>query len=225
MPDPLPPPSLSHAREQTIAQLSDQFANDNLSLDDLERRIERVYKAASLAELDAITADLTRRVPATLSHTNVNDRARDSAPAFAPVSGVPMPYGLEPVPATSRMLAIMSETRRKGRWAVPRRLDVLALMADAKLDFTQAVMPSGVVDVHINCMWAACKLVVPRGMRVINEMHAIMGSARSSADELPPPGAAGADMPVIRLRGIALMGEVKVVVDKRGRSRYEDDDA
>ena len=51
-------PSLSRAREQKISELSTFFANDDLSLEDLERRIERVYKAANVSELDAITADL-----------------------------------------------------------------------------------------------------------------------------------------------------------------------
>ena len=58
MPEPLPPPALTRAREQKIAELSTHFANDDLSLEDLERRIERVYKAATIADLEAITADL-----------------------------------------------------------------------------------------------------------------------------------------------------------------------
>jgi hypothetical protein len=43
-----------------IEQLSAHFANDELTLEDLERRIERVYKATTPAELDRITADLSR---------------------------------------------------------------------------------------------------------------------------------------------------------------------
>ena len=52
----VPVPSLSRAREEKISELSTHFANDDLSLEDLERRIERVYKAANVAELEDITA-------------------------------------------------------------------------------------------------------------------------------------------------------------------------
>jgi len=50
---PSPIASLARAREQKISELSQYFANDDLSLDDLERRIERVYRAANVLELDA----------------------------------------------------------------------------------------------------------------------------------------------------------------------------
>src|SRR6185312_17365173 len=65
MAEPLPPPSLARAREQKISELSEHFANDDLSLEDLERRIERVYKASSMVDLEQITADL--HLPATLT--------------------------------------------------------------------------------------------------------------------------------------------------------------
>ena len=45
------PTNLSRARESKIEELSRHFANDDLSLEDLERRIESVYKAANAAEL------------------------------------------------------------------------------------------------------------------------------------------------------------------------------
>ena len=63
MSEPLPPPSLARAKEQKINELSEHFANDNLSLEDLERRIERVYKSVSVADLDQVTADLRGMAP------------------------------------------------------------------------------------------------------------------------------------------------------------------
>ena len=78
---PLPLSSLSRAREQKISELSQAFANDDLSLDDLERRIERVYKAANVVELDEITADLRQAVlPAALPKPS--RISRDSAKAI-----------------------------------------------------------------------------------------------------------------------------------------------
>jgi hypothetical protein len=51
-------------------------------------------------------------------------------------------------------------------------------------------------------------------MRVINEMHAIMASVVSKAEEMDPPGTIHRG-PTLRLTGTALMAEVKVVVRRR----------
>jgi hypothetical protein len=194
-------PSLSRAREQKITELSAHFANDDLTVEDLERRIEQVYKAASVAELDTITADL-HNLPAP------SGRAREVHPAPA-TSRTPTAYA-----NSGRILSIMGESRRMGRWQVPQQLDVVSVMSDTTIDLTQAAMPPGIVDIHMRVVWAACKVVVPPGMRVINEMHAIMASVHSKAEDAEP-GRSAPFPPTIRLTGTALMSEVKVVVRRR----------
>lgn len=193
-------PSLSRAREQKISELSTHFANDDLTLEDLERRIERVYKAASVAELDAITADLGSAAPAIGRSPDARSASARGSTALVPNRG--------------RILSIMGESRRMGRWQVPQRLEVAAVMSDMKIDLTQAVMPAGIVEIDMRVVMAACKVVVPPGMRVINEMHALMASVHSKADDAPAV-AGSAYAPTIRLTGFALMSEVKVVVRRR----------
>ena len=197
----MPVPS-SQAREQKISELSSHFANDHLSLEDLERRIERVYKAATVAELEEITADLRVIAP----------------PVRAPADRAVASASRSPSPAypqdKARILSIMGESRRLGRWYVPQRLEVVSIMSDMQIDLTQAVVPSGVVEFDMRVVWAACKVIVPPGMRVVNEMHAIMASVQSDADDISPT-AEDAYAPTIRLTGMALMAEVKVVVRRR----------
>jgi hypothetical protein len=206
-------PALARAREQKISELSQHFANDDLSLEDLERRIERVYQAASVADLDAITSDLKAAIPQA-------QRGRGSVPQ-ASASYTPMAAPIQ----SARILAVMSESKRTGRWQVPSRVDVISLMADTKIDLTQAVMPPGGAEFHVRSVWASCKIIVPPEMRVINEMHAIMASVVSKADEMDPPGALRHG-PTLRLTGTALMAEVKVVVRRREDALAElgDDD-
>ena len=195
-----PVPSLNRAREQKISELSQHFANDDLSLDELERRIELVYKAGTIAELEAITADLRVAALALAARDAISVAPRRVLAADA---------------RRGRLLAIMGESRRTGRWLVPGELRVVSLMSDTRLDLTQAVMATGTSEIHLSVVWSACRLIVPPGMRVINEMHAIMSSVTSSADEMDPPGSSRTDAPTIRLTGTALMAEVKVVVRRR----------
>jgi len=196
------PPS-PEAREKKISELSSHFANDHLSLEDLERRIERVYKATTVAELDEITADLTAgAAPAVRSPEGRVASRRSSVPSTSYVA------------ERARIFSIMGEGRRQGAWQVPQRLDVVAIMSDTQIDFTQAVMPAGIVEIDIRAIWAAFKVIVPPGMRVVNEVHAIMASVDSSAEE-GQAETRTSYVPTIRLTGMALMAEVKVVVRRR----------
>jgi hypothetical protein len=224
MAEPLLPASLSRAREQKISELSQHFANDDLSLEDLERRIERVYKSASIAELDSITADLKALVipsiagsPTAGARDRLSRVARESVDVANPGVVTELPH--------SRMLAIMSSTRRVGRWAVPRDLRIVAMMSDTRLDLTTALLPvGGVVNIELTAVMASCRIIVSPGMHVINEMHSFMADVRSSADELAPDNLASAHTPVIRLSGTALMSDVKVKVRRREEPIEMDED-
>src|SRR5256885_17237610 len=57
-PEQRPVVSLVDERERVIQQLSDHFANDRLSLDELEARMDLAYKAATVTDLQRLTADL-----------------------------------------------------------------------------------------------------------------------------------------------------------------------
>jgi hypothetical protein len=207
MAEPLPPVS-PRAREEKINELSRLFANDDLTLEDLEQRIERVYKASTGAELEAITADL-RMLPTPATARG----ARALARAGGQSAGAVVPSSVDVAP--SRLLAIMSTTRRLGRWSVPRELDVLALMSDTRLDLTAAALPEGVVTLHVNAIMASFRIIVPPGMRVINQMHSFMADVRSAADEVLPDETISHDAPIIRLTGTACMAEVKITVRRR----------
>ena len=50
--------SLPAERERTIEELSLHFAHDNLTLEELERRLELAYRATSVAELRTLTSDI-----------------------------------------------------------------------------------------------------------------------------------------------------------------------
>lgn len=196
-----PVPSLNRAREQKISELSQLFANDDLSLEDLERRIELVYKAGNVAELEAITADL---------------RTSSSAEPGAQLPAVSSRRQVLTADARhGRLLAIMGESRRTGRWLVPGAFRVVSVMSDTRLDLTQAVMAAGNAEIHVTAFWSSCRVIVPPGMRVINEMHSVMASVTSNADEMDPPGVSRSDAPTIRLTGTAIMAEVKVRVRRR----------
>jgi hypothetical protein len=190
----LPPISVNQARERVIETLSTYFAQDHISLEELERRLERAYKATSIADLDALTADL---------------RYSPAPGAQAVVPAPPRPVAL--TADHERILSIMSESKRTGLWAVPQSLRVVAVMSDTTLDVTHAQLPAGIIDIDMSALMATVKIILPPGVHLVSRLHAFMSSLNNDLDDTsPPPGAA-----VIRLSGWAVMAEVKVLVRRR----------
>ena len=190
MPSPHAPVPVAAARERAIELLSSHFANDRLTMEELDQRLERAYAATSLAELYALTADLP-----------------DERPLTAPASVVVQSLAAEHAEESGHIRAVMSETRRGGLWAVPPDLHVSALMSNLILDLRSARLSPGVTDVHIKAVMASIHVILPPGVRVIENVRPFMASV---TDDSYSVVTADPSAPVIRLTGRAVMSEVKV---------------
>jgi hypothetical protein len=184
-------------RERVIQVLTDAFANDVISVAELEDRLEKVYRATSAAEAEALIVGLR------------------------PEGGVPMVrtenrHGMEPgLHDRERITSIFSSQSRRGVWTAARELDVTSIFSDATIDFTNATLPKDIIDLHVSVVFASLKIVVPAGLRVVNRIGAFAANVESEpALDLAPmtPGA-----PVIRITGNATFANVEIVSSaKRG---------
>jgi hypothetical protein len=186
---PLPVP-LAAARERAIELLSAHFAHDRLTIDELDRRLERAYAATSLTELDSLTADLA-----------------PSAAVSAALRVAPATLPLDEREESGRIVAFLSETRRSGLWAVPARLEVKALMSNLTLDFRSALLAPGVTEVDLSAVMASVQVFVPPGVRVVDRVRAFMASVTDDSYGVLTDDPS---TPVICLTGSATMAEVKV---------------
>jgi len=184
--------SLERERERTIELLSQHFAYDNLTLDELEHRMELVYRAMSVPALRELTKDLPGDAPAAAA------QAVAVPDAFAPERG--------------RIVSFMAETRRRGLWRPPRKLDLWCIMSDTRLDLTEAQLVPGVTEIHLRAVMAAVKVIVPPGVRVVVQPSAFLSSVNDEIDDQP---AVGSGAPVVRITGAVVMAEVKVAIRRR----------
>lgn len=191
----LPPAGLERERERTIESLSQHFAQDDINVEELERRLEVATRAKGVAELRALLADL--------------DPSMGLAPIVAGTPVRPTPAVPMAVPARDRVVSIMGETKRRGAWSVPHHLDVTAVMSDTTIDLTQATLPVGAIELHLRVVMAQVKIIVPPGVTVDCRVSAFMGAVTEDVElgDQPRPGA-----PVVRLTGWAVMSEVQVKV-------------
>src|SRR5690349_11581310 len=91
-------------RERAAALLSSAFADDTLTLDQFEERVAAVYHVASVAELNALTADLPSRQAPAAPAAPARSRA-----GRAPAGAAPVQRALgDSVPAHDRRFAILA---------------------------------------------------------------------------------------------------------------------
>ena len=188
------PVSLDRERERTIALLGDHFAQDNLSLEELEHRIEEAYRARDLPSLRELLKDL----PTAGQSAPTPQRSTPAREIFVPESG--------------RILSVMLQTSRRGIWHVPRALDVWSVMSETNLDLTQAVLPGGVTEIDLHGIMTSIRIIVPPGVRVVMQAGSFMAEVSDLTDD-PPPVGSGA--PVVRITGFVFMAELKITVRRR----------
>lgn len=186
---PLPTTSLDQARERAVERLSVLYARDQLTLDDLESRLERAYAARTPEALDAVLAGL---------------------PALAP-EAAPVPAAVKPEKRRT-YVAAMSGVVRRGAWVVPEDINALAFMGGVELDLRDATL-GPVTEIHAVAIMGGVQVTVPPNVRLECNGFAFMGGFE---DQVTQPASNDPNAPVVRLTGFAFMGGVEGRVLERG---------
>ncbi|WP_317619812.1 DUF1707 SHOCT-like domain-containing protein [Nonomuraea phyllanthi] len=171
-------------REQIAAVLGEAMSTGQLSHDEYSERLDKLYQAKTVGELQVLTQDLQtdQRQPVTANLVS-NSPATESAP--------------------ENVIAIFGGSERKGRWRVRRRTTALALFGGVKLDMTNAEFEAREVEIRINAIFGGGEIIVPEGMEVRSEGIGIFGGFDVHGSPDVDPSA-----PVLVVKGLALFGGV-----------------
>ncbi|HEY1816211.1 MAG TPA: LiaF domain-containing protein [Kofleriaceae bacterium] len=183
-------------RDEVIARLTDAYAGDLFDVDELDRRLDLAHKANSVADLDALVADLA--VPET---------------ALVPTSSLALDDPRRP--ETKKMRVIMSAVERRGAWIVPKQLTTRVFWGSAELDFREASIGPGVTTIDVRVTMGSLEIIVPPTLAIDLDVSSFMGSveARHRAPADPDPS-----RPLLRVTGSVVMGSVDLHTRLAGES-------
>jgi len=191
--------ALRDRREQVISRLSDGYARDIFDVDELERRLDLAHSARTVAELDLLVNDLgdapaasTALVPAGL--TAIDDPARA---------------------ATKKLRVVMSSVERRGRWTVPKELDLRVLWGNAELDFRDASLGPGVTTIHVRVFMGNFELILPPNLAIEVDVSSFAGSV-TERHRVPPD--ADPSRPQIRVVGRVVFGNLEITTRLPGET-------
>jgi len=201
--------ALRDRREQVIARLSECYASDVLDVDELDRRLDLAHGARTVAELDALLADLAAP-------------AKSTALVVAGSRAIDDPNRAE----QKKLRVVMSAIERKSRWLVPRQLDVRVFWGAAELDFREASIGPGVTTLDVRVTMAALDLILPPWLAIDCDVSSFAGSVeeRHRVASEPDPMA-----PLLRVVGSVRFGSLAITTrlpgetggDARRRERRE----
>lgn len=201
-------------RERVSRILQTAMAEGRITVDELSERLETVYQAKTLGDLEPVTRDLPEHRPLVAVPTAVPQLQAQPYPVAGPVV---LPPGIS---SSSSAIAVMSGSERKGPWAIPAVFTAVAVMGGVEIDLTEAVFTAGEVTINVFALMGGVEIKVPDDVMVKEDGIGIMGGFDSS---VPPPS----DLPraIVRVRGLALMGgvEVRRLSDKERRKRLKND--
>jgi hypothetical protein len=190
--------ALRDRREQVILRLSEGYAQDLFDVAELEHRLDLAHGAGSVAELDALIADL--------------------APATAPtqlVLATPTAIADPDRPETKKLRVVLSSVERRGRWAVPSTLDLRVLWGNVELDFRDASLGAGVTTIHVRVVMGNFEVILPPNLAIDVDVSSFAGNV-TERHRVPPDDDPA--RPVIRIIGSVAFGNLEITTRLPGES-------
>src|SRR5258708_5097981 len=167
-------------RMLVVATLQAACVEGRLNLDEYGQRVEDALAARTRAQLEALLNDLPAEVGVRIAPTSR--------------------------PGVSTTVAVLGSAQRNGFWRLAEASRVISVLGNCKIDLRSARISATVTTLDVATVLGSVDVIVPAGVEVEMEVHAVLGSRDLRVAGNPPaPGA-----PVIRITGIVLLGSLNV---------------
>ncbi|WP_431878700.1 DUF1707 SHOCT-like domain-containing protein [Amycolatopsis sacchari] len=185
----------SDADRERVAQiLHNALSEGRITVAELEERLDTVYAAKTLVELEPPIADLP---------------GVSVGKAVAPAPSHAVDTRIGGVPGSQASIAVMSGANRKGNWVVPPSHTAFAFWGGVEIDLRNARFAERHSTITAVAIMGGIDIVVPDDIVVDVNGVGLMGAFESqdhpAATATPPPGA-----PTVKITGFAFWGGVTV---------------
>ena len=191
-------------REQAVEVLMEHFSNDVMGMEEFEGLLDVVNGCSTAGELRGL---LSKLPPVESSKP-----ATDMIPASG---GMPVVVDADRVRDHGFMISVLGGANRAGRWIPARKTLVLGVLGGLSLDFREALLGPGMTDLNVLTILGGVEIIVPPEMAVDVDGIALCGGFDHETDA---PLRSNPDFPTLRVRGLAVLGGVNVVVRLPGET-------
>ncbi|MFF3287904.1 DUF1707 domain-containing protein [Streptomyces sp. NPDC003023] len=181
-------------RDRVADILRDALADGRLDAEEHSERVDAVYRAKTVGELEPIVRDLpaTTRRPGTASTHAYDDSGDPGGPA-------------------ENLVAVFSSSTRKGRWRVGRRTNAISIFGNIEIDLTEALYGQRLSVINATSVFGNVEVRVPENISLRGSGTGFFGNFEVVTLEAADPEA-----PVVVVNGYSVFGNVEAK-PKRGR--------
>ncbi|WP_030548698.1 DUF1707 SHOCT-like domain-containing protein [Streptomyces exfoliatus] len=181
-------------RDRIADILRDALAEGRLDPEEHSDRIDAVYRAKTVGELEPIVRDLP----------GARTRHQEPEPAYG--------YGPDGADGPAEnLVAIFSSNTRRGRWRVSRRTNAFALFGNIEIDLTEAIFEQRLTTINATSIFGNVEVRVPENISLRGSGSGIFGNFEVVTLEGVDPQA-----PVVVINGYSVFGNVEAR-PKRGK--------
>ncbi|MCX4905742.1 DUF1707 domain-containing protein [Streptomyces sp. NBC_00878] len=185
-------------RDRTADILREALAEGRLTAEEHAERVEDVFRAKTVGELEPLVADLPAAHPSRPTAT------------FAAAPNRPTPGTVPPV-AEENVVAVFSSAVRKGRWRIGRRTHAYAIFGSVEIDLSEAIFEHQQVVIKAISVFGSIEIRVPENVSLRGNGGGVLGSF-----EVDTLDSADHDAPVVYVDGLAVLGSIEAK-PKRGK--------
>ncbi|MEU2155048.1 DUF1707 domain-containing protein [Streptomyces sp. NPDC019396] len=179
-------------RDRIADILREALAEGRLDPEEHAERIDAVYRAKTVGELEPIVRDLP------------SARTRPEPTAYD--------YGPDaPAGPVDNLVAVFSSSTRKGRWRVGARTNAFAFFGNVEIDLTEAMFGQRLTVINATSIFGNVEVRVPENISLRGGGTGILGNFEVVALEGADPQA-----PVVVINGYSVFGNVEAK-PKRGK--------
>ncbi|MEW2405301.1 DUF1707 SHOCT-like domain-containing protein [Streptomyces griseoviridis] len=185
-------------RDRIADILRDALAEGRLTAEEHAERVEEVYLAKTVGQLDLLVQDL----PAA--------HQRRQPPTFAPA---PERTTRAYIPADpdDNVVAVFSSAVRRGRWRAGRRIHAYAVFGSVEIDLSESLFEHQQILVKALSVFGSIDVRVPENVSLRGTGGGVLGSF-----EVDHLDAADPNAPVVHVEGWSVLGSIEAR-PKRGR--------
>jgi Domain of unknown function (DUF1707)/Cell wall-active antibiotics response 4TMS YvqF len=187
-------------RDRIADILRDALAEGRLDAAEHAERIDSVYRAKTLGELEPLVRDLP--VPGGAPRGPAPEREAGSGYAYG--SG-------DPDAAPESLVAIFSSNTRKGRWRIGARTTAFSLFGNIEIDLTEAMFGQRTTVISATSVFGNVEIRVPENITLRGNGTGVFGNFEVTTLEAADPEA-----PVVIVNGMSVFGNVEAK-PKRGK--------
>lgn len=176
-------------RDAAIEALSTAAGNGEISLEELEERIEAASHALTIDDLRGLIADITQ-------------------PAGGALQAAQGPQA----PRSLRLAITRGHVDRLGPWQIPEHIDLELQQAASALDLRSSPLPAAGVDIRIMAQRSSIRLLLLPETRIDFDN---LGRHRSKALDRRPGDSRLQPFPQVRISGDLIQSTFKTLRPKR----------